>query len=100
MDSCRFMAALSSSSGKPVEDIINDDFSVSMLLYNLFGNCDNVDITIDNYESNRYNINCDYDIMTINNISERMILSIHDNKYIVNSKAINTGISVTIAGMG
>lgn len=100
MDSCGFIAALSSSSGKPVESIINDNFSVSMLLYNLFGNCDNVDITIDDYEANRYNINCDYDIMTINNISEQMILSIHDNKYIVNSKAIQNGINVTIASMG
>ena len=104
MDRCKFISTLSSSSNVSVEDYILNYFNEIMILYNLFGDCDNVSISIDNGIINPFNIlfKNDIDAAKMHNHINKMPLYIYDKKYIIHSDVNGNSIKVSLdvfAGM-
>lgn len=105
MNRCGFISSLSSSSGIDIEDCILNYFNETMLLYNLFGNCDNVKVSVNGNVINPFRIsfNSKEDAVKMNDSIDGMILHIYNNKYIVGSKiddkSLNVSLDMIAAGM-
>lgn len=91
VDRCGFIASLSSSSGTRVEDYILNHFEEVMLLYDIFGNFENLHISVDKNIINPFNISFtnEKDALEMNNLINGTTLHIYGDKYFIGSEVIN-----------
>lgn len=104
MNRCEFINSLSSSSGKDIEEYILNYFNEVMLLYSIFGSCDNVSISIIDGKINPFIIHFDSEegATKMNNATNGMILSIYGSKYTIDSSVEDKSILISLinqAGM-
>ena len=105
MDRCRFINSLSSSSDISIEEYILNHFEEVMLLYNLFGNCDTVNISVDNKIINPFTIafKNKKDANEMQGLINGTFLHIYGDKYFINSVVDDKSIRINIlntASMG
>lgn len=91
VDRCGFIASLSSTSNNSVEDYILNHFEEVMLLYDIFGNFENLHISVDKNIINPFNISFvnDNDALNMNNLINGTTLHICGDKYFIGSEVIN-----------